>query len=139
MRLIIMLFLLWLFSSIGLGKAVLENQVNLAGAFCGVISGILAGIIGLIRSKRLASKGIFIDKMTKKELVYLFLVILPLFILLGTMFVFLRKKYFPNLDLTSAINSALLLFCFTLFFVGVLGICFLERRYGKKFYIGKRD
>lgn len=113
-------------------------MLDFPGALVGAILAVLMGYIAVSRSFRLAQRGVFIDSMNRYECNIMFFVVWPLVILGGLTLFFIAKVYFPSYNISRGNRDAFLTFIFVFSSIGIVGTYCLERRYGKKFYIGKR-
>lgn len=120
------------------GAKFLSRYVRFSRALVGAILAVLMGYIAVSRSFRLAQRGVFIDSMNRYECNIMFFVVWPLVILGGLTLFFIAKVYFPSYNISRGNRDAFLTFIFVFSSIGIVGTYCLERRYGKKFYIGKR-
>lgn len=115
----------------------LRQKIHIAAASGGAVCGVLLSIIVLMRSFGLAKKGTFVDKPSHRDRRIVFFVIFPLAFFLGGLMFFVQKHYFTELDISKASTTAATFFIFIFCVIEAAGIYVLERRYGKKFYMGK--
>lgn len=134
-----LLVLVWVAGGTSIIIQLAKGVTNAGGAMCGVVLGVLLGGIALTRSQRLAQGGVFVDKMSPRERKVMFLIIWPLFIFGGIALAVVKNMYFAELEIGEASGTGLLFFIFVFSSVGVVGIYLLERRYGKKLYVGGRN
>lgn len=127
-----------LFHPLGYFKDIFISKLNIPGAMSGISCGIIVSIIELRRCFRLAKKGVFVSAISKRSRKILFLLIFPLAIILGVLFLYSLKIFFPGLNIYGACTTGLLFFGLSSG-IGAIGIYALERHYGNKFYIGRRS
>ena len=139
MRLIKNTFLLLVFILIGVFQQLLRGSLRFdKAALGGTILGLILSVFLLKRQFRLAQRGLFVDKISRRDRKVVFYVMFPLCIAVGISVSFIQNRYFPNFDLLKAYGTAFLFFSLILCGLESVGIYYLERRYGEKFYIAKR-
>lgn len=138
MRFLKMLFVFSLMALVGILQRYLKGNLDVYGAVAGTVCGLMFSLIGLRRDFNLAKRGVFVDKMSRLERRIMFFIIFPIAIVFGALMPFVQKKWFPEFNILNAHVTFLLFFAFVSGVIATLGICFLERRYGEKFYIAKR-
>jgi hypothetical protein len=123
-------------------KQYVKGNMNISGVIAGTCFGLVLALIALRRSFGLAKKGVFVDTMSKHGR-NIMLVMLGSALTLLFVFVLVITHYFPNtasLMMNNIFNiTALGFFLFVYSVTGALGIYFLERRYGQKYYFGKME
>ena len=134
----VILLLAWFPVVIGIARNIHYKMISPIGAFVGVVLGVLLVYSALLRSYKRAKKGIFIDRMARTEQKIIFGILCPICFMIAICIAGIKIIYFPDIDLSKEVNSGLLMFLFVFCGIGSAGIYILERRYGKKFYIGKR-
>ena len=122
---------------IGLVQHILRGNLNFVGGVMGLIGGVLFGAALLRRAFHLARSGIFVDTSSPRERKVIIFVLFPVCIVLGAAIPLVNKLYLPQFDFMQAYGSGFLLFFFISSGIGLLGTYLLERRYRKRFYIGK--
>ena len=138
MRFLKMLLVFSVLSLMGLLQRFRAGNLDISGALAGIVCGVMLILVVLRRDFGLARKGIFVDKMSQYERKIMFFIIFPLAIVFGALMPSVERRYFSELDIMKAFVTGLLFFGFISGAIGALGIYFLERRYGRKFYIAKR-
>ena len=137
MRLMTILFLVWFLTGFDLARKLLRAEIQTAGALSGVMLGALLGFVALCRSYLLAQKGIFVDRMSRRERKVMFLIVWPLFGIAAVCLAFIKHIYLPDLGLSKVVGTGLPAFLFVFSLVGIAGIGWLERRYSRRFYLWK--
>lgn len=113
------------------------EKLEIKGASLGTATGILFGVVVLVRSFHLMKKGIFVDIMTPKGRKITFFGVFPMLIILAVLFSFVMVRYFPEYDLSRGSMQFLTFFILISSLIVTGGIYLLEAHYGNKFYIGK--
>jgi hypothetical protein len=138
MRLLNILIFAWALGILGLVQNFFRRMLDFPSALAGIILAVLLGYIAVSRSFRLGKRGVFIDIMNRYERNIMFFVAFPLIILGGITLFVIAKVYFPGYNISKGTSAALSTFLFVFSSIGVVGTYCLERRYGKKAYLGKR-
>lgn len=134
MRLLKMCLMFSIFTLFALIKHSHKYGIDVAGIVVGSILGILFAALLLRRLARLARKGVFFSKMTRRETKIMFSIGI-LCILVGGAIGGIKGYFFPERQIK--IGTILLAFVFSSSTV-TCGVHFLERHYGQKFYTHRK-
>ncbi|RLG24213.1 hypothetical protein DRN85_08025 [Methanosarcinales archaeon] len=111
-------------------------MIHVAGIYAGIIVGLVGGIFTLIHLGRRARKHEFtiVARHPKMTLV-VFFIIIPI-VTVSTVLILLRlKHYFPQINWGNIWITFLVVALFVCSLIYMVGVHWLERRYGEKFYL----
>jgi len=140
-RMLFIYFLITVFTLCGLARLSIKGYIEVAGIYAGIIVGLVGGIFELINLGRSARKHEFtiVARHPKMTLVVSFIII-PI-VTVSTVLILLRlKHYFPQINQTNERNICITFLGVALavyFVISTVGVYWLERRYGEKFYLGR--
>ena len=138
-RMLFIYFLITVFTLYALAKLIIKSNIAVVGIYPGVIGGVVGGIFDCIYLVRRARKHAFtlVPRHPKMTLVVMFFIIVPI-VTVSTAPIILRLKHcFPQIDGANVWVTFMLVAIAVYFVISTVGMYWLERRYGEKFYLGK--
>jgi hypothetical protein len=128
-------------SLIVLGSFYFSGEIEPFGIWPGLIIGILAGVAIIMIWRNLAKKGRFVLGKTKDSFrfrLWHFGIFILIGFFIGIMINKLLEQY-PEIDMKTLLATSFIFGCLGLFGIGTLGIFWIQRKYGERFYLSGRN